>query len=233
MKKWVSVLDSTLISCMKSFFTLVFFLLVYIHAQCQGMMANVGIGYTFRCTFDAYHDTSNSYTASIKEDFKYSLDIGYRVDRNFSANLSLQYQNTTVHADVHYNANRFSPDLQVALVWIQGGGTSYFPANQFELFFGTYIGMGFYHFYDSPSSASKNNPVRFAWSVRGGMGYFINKRVGVNVRADALFSTDPLSEQYATPGLSNNKTGFNGITQLGVTSGITILLFKEGEKASK
>ena len=208
---------------------LLLFLVLDSNAQNKGIMANFGIGYTFRCSFDAYHDTSNSYAAAIKEGFKYSLDIGYKVDRNFSANLSLQYQNTTVQADLRYNARNFSAAWQVELFWIQVGGTSYFSAGNFELFFGTHIGIGIYQFSDLPS-LNINDPVSFAWSVRGGLGYFISKRIGINARADALFSTDPLSEQFATPGLSNGKTGFNGITQLGLSAGFTILLFKQAEK---
>src|SRR5688572_4594495 len=142
---------------MKSLLALVALLCLSSYIRGQGMIANAGVGYVFRCSFDSYHDTANSYTASIKEGVKYSLDVGYKIDRNFSANLSLQYQNTTVYGDIRYNANTLSPALQVALTWIQAGGTSFFPAGNFELFFGTHIGIGIYHFLDIPPSG-KNDP---------------------------------------------------------------------------
>ena len=65
------------------------------------------------------------------------------------------------------------------------------------------------------------------------MGYFFSKTVGLIVRTDALFSTDPLREQFATPGLSNGKTGFNTFFQLNVSTGITVRFFRFPEKAKK
>jgi hypothetical protein len=96
------------------------------------------------------------------------------------------------------------------------------PAGNFNLFFGTHAGICIYHFYDSVDKSSS----RFAWSVRGGMGYLITKRIGINLRADALFSMDPLKEKFSTPGLSDGKTGFSYFFQFGCSAGITISLAK-------
>ena len=59
------------------------------------------------------------------------------------------------------------------------------------------------------------------------MGYLFTERVGMNIRADALFSTDPLREEFATPGLSNGSNGFNYFFQFSFSSGIIIRMFKD------
>jgi|GEM_PF-5402922 len=45
--------------------------------------------------------------------------------------------------------------------------------------------------------------------MKGGLAYYITKNIGLKVQTDVLFSTDPLKEQVATPGLSTGKTGFS------------------------
>src|SRR5437764_14198111 len=104
---------------MKYFLALLSLLCLFIHAQGQGPIFNLNAGYALDCSFDAFEDTSNYYNASVKQGPKYSLDGGYQIDRNFSVNLSLQYQNTILHADARYNGAKLSPDLQMALLWIQ------------------------------------------------------------------------------------------------------------------
>src|SRR5215203_776997 len=85
---------------------------LFLRSQGQGMIVNLGTGYAFGFSFDTYHDSSNSYTATIKPSMKYSLDLGYKVDKNFSVNLSLQFQKTTMQSDIRYNATNVYPDLK-------------------------------------------------------------------------------------------------------------------------
>jgi len=209
---------------MKYVLVSVSFLLLFLFSTAQKIVCNLNTGYAFGCSFDAYHDTANYYAASIDPGIKYGLDLGYKLDRNFSFDLSLQYQNAMVPSNVHYNGNNLSQTLQVNVLWIQAGGTSYLPANHFEFTLGTYLGMGVYRFSELPTS-DRNSFARFGWSVRGGCGYYFSKRIGLNVRSDALFSTDPLSKPFSTPGLSNGKTGYTFFFQFGLSTGLTILLF--------
>ena len=211
---------------------LVVVLFLVIHCRGQGAIVNVNTGYALGCSFGGYHDTSDYYQNNINGGVKFGLDLGYQVDKNFAVDLSLSFQKTTMPIEAHFNGNDLSQTLRAALLWVQAGGTSYFPANHFEFLFGTYLGVVVYHFYDLPPS-NRYAPVRFAWSVKGGMGYFATKTVGLIVRTDALFSTDPLREQFATPGLSNGKTGFNTFFQLNITTGVTVRLFRVPEKTKK
>jgi hypothetical protein len=195
---------------------------LYGRLQGQGMIANLNLGYTATCSFESYHDTSSYYSASIQNSRKYGIDLGNKIDKFFSADLSLQYQSTLLPANIHYNGIDHSQDYHVAMIWMLVGGTTYLPAGNFDLFFGTHAGVCIYHFYDSVDKSSS----RFAWSVRGGFGYLITKRIGINFRGDALFSMDPLKEKFSTPGLSNGKTGFSYFFQFGCLAGITISLSK-------
>jgi hypothetical protein len=190
----------------------------------QGMTLNLTTGYCFSSSFEAYKDSSTSYKATLEKGMKYGLDLGYVIDKNFSVNLSFQYQKASMQADVRTRGNNFQQILPVDLLWIQAGGTSYLPFGRFNVFLGTYLGLGLYNFRNAPA-VDKNSPARFAWSVRSGLGYFITKRVGINARVDALFSTDPLTKQFSTPGLDEGKTGFNSIFQFSIAGGITVLLF--------
>lgn len=209
---------------MKKIFSLGILLFLVGNVVGQGMLFNLNMGYCFSSSFEAYKDTSNYYKATLQEGMKYGLDMGYMIDRNFSVNLSLQYQKASMLTDVHASGNNFLQTIPVDLLWIQAGGTSYLPFGHFNAFFGTYLGAGVYNFRNAPS-ITKNSPLRFAWSVRSGLGYFVTKKIGINTRVDALFSTDPLTQQFATPGLDKGKTGFNSIFQFSLAGGITVLLF--------
>gem|GEM_PF-3705108 len=105
-----------------------------LHLQGQGIVSNVYTGYAFGCSFDAYENGSDYYKNTIDGSFKYGLDLGYKIDRSFSVDLSLQYQNTKMPVEAHNNGNNISQILNLALLWIMVGGTSYLPANHFEFF---------------------------------------------------------------------------------------------------
>ena len=131
----------------------------------------------------------------------------------------------------HNNGNDHLENFNIKLLWIQVGGTSYLPAGHAEFLLGTYIGVGVYNFSDL-QSLSNTAPVRLAWSIRGGMGYYVTKNVGLNVGVDGLFSTDPLKEKFATPGLANGKTGFSYFFQFSMSGGISVR-FAAFKKKSK
>ena len=211
---------------MKRLGLLTFVALHFLHLQGQGVTGSLSAGWALATSFGGYQDSGSYYKNSLQGGPKFGLDVGYMVDRKFSADFSLTYQNTSMPVDARYNGSDYSKTLRVDLMWIQAGGTSYFPANHFEFMFGTHLGVGLYRFLDLPPS-KKEAPVRFAWSVRGGMGYLFTERVGMNIRADALFSTDPLREEFATPGLSNGSNGFNYFFQFSFSSGIIIRMFKD------
>jgi hypothetical protein len=204
----------------------VLFCFLFFYSKGQKVLVNLNTGYGFTCNFDAYHDTSAYYAASVNQGVKYGLDAGYMPDRFFSADLSLMYQRTTLPASYHYAGIDHAQNYNISLLWVMAGGTSYLPIGNVDLFFGTHIGICAYHFFDS--IAVKKNAARFAWSVRGGFCYFFTKRVGVNIRADALFSTDPLKEEFYTPG---DNTGFSYFFQFGFSTGFTINLSAPKKKA--
>jgi hypothetical protein len=204
----------------------------YFCSQGQGLIINLKSGYGFGCTFEAYNDTSNYYTDSISGGIKYGLDVGYQVDRNFSAELTLMYQNTTMPVWGKYNGTDISQRVNIQLLWIMVGGTSYFPANRVEFLLGTHVGAGVYHLKDL-AAASHKYPLRFAWEVNGGMAYFFSKNVGINVKGEASFSTDPLNQQFATPGLSNHKSGFSYFFQFGLSGGFIIRFFRFPDKSKR
>ncbi|HET7898909.1 MAG TPA: hypothetical protein VFL47_14590, partial [Flavisolibacter sp.] len=139
------------------------------------------------------------------------------------------YQRTTVHADARYAGTNISPDIKTSLWWIQAGGTSFLTAGHLILFLGTYAGVGLYHFSDLPSSPGKS-PVRFAWSVRAGTGFFITRRIALNVRGDAIFTTDPLSKEFSDPSAPEGHTGYNSFSQLSFLAGITYQFFQSAPK---
>ena len=201
-------------------------------SQNQGILINLNSGYAFGCTFEAFHDTGNYYTDSVKGGIKYGIDVGYQIDRNFSAELTMMYQNTTMPVDGHSNGHDISQTVNIQLLWVMVGGTSYFPANRFEFLLGTHVGAVVYHLKDL-AAADNKYPVRFAWAVKGGMAFFFNRHVGFNVRADALFSTDPLNQQFSTPGISDHKSGYSYFFQFGLTTGFIIRLFQTTKKAVK
>src|SRR3954468_6898865 len=109
-------------------------------SQNKGILINLNSGYAFGCTFEAFHDTGNYYTDSVKGGIKYGIDVGYQIDRNFSAELTMMYQNTTMPVDGHSNGHDISQTVNIQLLWVMVGGTSYFPANRFEFLLGTHVG---------------------------------------------------------------------------------------------
>jgi hypothetical protein len=190
----------------------------------QGMFCHLNAGYNFGCSFDAYQDSANYYSDTINGGIKYSINLGYKIDRNFSVDLLIQYQNATMPVAVLNRGHNFSQTLHANLLWILAGGTSHLPSKHFDFLIGTLVGIGLYNFRDLPVGM-KNTPIRFAWALKGGIGYYFNKNIGFNIQTDVLFSTDALKKQFATPGLNNGNTGFSIISQFGLTAGITIQLF--------
>jgi hypothetical protein len=215
---------------MKNIIASAVLLFAFFHAGSQGIIANLNSGIASGYSLDAYHDTSTFYSAAIKRGTKFGMNVGYKIDRFFSVDLSLQYQPTDISVALHHNGNDLVQVSPVDLLWVQAGGTSYLPAGHFEFLIGSYLGMGFYHFRDFPV-LNKSSSIRFAWSVKGGMGYYITKNLGINFAVDGLFSTDPLKKRFATPGLSNGETGFSYFFQLSFSGGIIIKLFSEKEKS--
>ena len=91
----VSLLFSSLNDCMKKVLSLAA-LFLFSYAEGQGLTFNLNIGQCFSSSFEAYKDTATSYKATLEEGMKYGLDMGYVIDRNFSVNLSFQYQKASM-----------------------------------------------------------------------------------------------------------------------------------------
>jgi hypothetical protein len=214
---------------MRKFLTFTAFF-VFQFTQGQGWIGHFNMGYASGYSLDAYQDTSSYYTVNIQPNMKYGMYLGYKVDRYFSVDVSMQYEKAPMGLATHNNGNDHHEDFSIQLLWLQVGGTSYLPAGHFEFLLGSYLGAGMYKFSEL-QSLSNTAPVRFAWSFRGGMGYYITKNVGLNINTDALFSTDPLKEKFATPGLSNGKTGFSYFFQFTVSGGLTIRILPSKKKS--
>jgi hypothetical protein len=201
----------------------------------QEVRLNLYGNYVFDDQVDSYYDPYNYFNGTIEGGLLWGASIEYHVN-DYGIELLYLRQDTEVPVQF-YDAGTFNEKqatLDLGINWIMlGGMRSILPDDKLEPIAGFMMGVAVIDA-KNPETQTSASATKFAWGMRLGANFWINKKLGIRMQSQLLCATQAAggSLYFSTGGAGAGVTAYSSMLQFSLGGGLVFKLRDESGASS-